>query len=166
MQKLFLEHWRKLQPREQKILGGGVLLVGLMLFYAVIWLPWHRAIDHMETVLPFKRADLVWMRQQAALLKEGGPISKAAIKGENQSLLAVVEQTARASGVRDSIKQLVPRQNNQEVSVVLEAASFNRWVRWVDVLSTQYAVNIKQLSAERDSDVPDNAEIRVTFARN
>lgn len=166
MQKTFLDFWQKLQPRERIVLGVGAVLVSCILFYSLIWFPWHRAINNMQNALPEKRSDLVWMRQQAELISQPGSIaSKATLKGEGQSLMAIIEQTAKSGGVRDSIQQMVPRQNSKEVSVVLEDASFNKWVAWVDILYKDYAVHIKQLSAERDGEKSDSADIRVTFER-
>jgi len=166
MKELISSYWRQLEKREQITLAIGVSIVGLILFYALLWQPWHKAIAHMETAVQPKRADLVWMRQQAELVKNGGVVSAAKrIKGADESLLAVIEQTAKAHKLQKSIQQMVPGRSTQEVSVVLEEADFNQWVRWVDALSKQYAVNIKQLSAERDDERANIAEIRVTFER-
>ena len=77
----------------------------------------------------------------------------------------MIEQTAKASRVREAIQQLVPNSKENEVRVVLEQANFNQWVRWVDTLIKDYGVNVKQLSAERDEDAPNVAEIRITFER-
>jgi general secretion pathway protein M len=165
MFETFLKNWQQLQPRERLILGWGGPLIMVILSYGLVLQPWHAALDHMEKALPFKRADLVWMRQQAELLKQGGATSGQKFKGENQSLMSVVEQTAKASGVRNAIQQMVPAANNQEVSVVLEEVSFNNWVRWVDTLQNQYGVAIKQLTADREDEQADQAEIRLTFIR-
>jgi type II secretory pathway component PulM len=160
-----LKNWQHLQPRERLMVAcGGPLIIGI-LSYALVLQPWYAALDHMETALPFKRADLVWMRQQSQLLKNGGASNVQKFKGENQSLMAVVEQTAKTSGVSGAIQQMVPAEDNQEVSVVLEEVSFNNWVRWVDLLQNQYGVAIKQLSADREDDQADQAEIRLTFIR-
>lgn len=161
-----LKSWRKLQSRERLIVGWGAIAIVAIVGYSLVWQPWHAALDHMQTVLPQKRVDLVWMRQQAERVKQGGGRPDRQVRGANQSLMAVVEQTARAGGIKDAIQQMVPRQNNQEVSVVLEGASFNQWVRWIDTLQQQYSVSIKQLTADRESEKPDSAEIRVTFVRN
>ncbi|MEM7357801.1 MAG: type II secretion system protein M [Pseudomonadota bacterium] len=158
--------WQNLQKREQLVLAGGAVAIVLIVAYAFVWQPWQAALHHMETVLPNKRVELVWMRQQAAAIQQGGARQVRQVRGANQSLMAVIEQTARAGGIKDAIQQMVPRQNNQEVSVVLEGASFNQWVRWVDTLQQQYAVSIKQLTADREPEKPDTAEIRVTFMRN
>ncbi|MFT5572473.1 MAG: general secretion pathway protein M [Cryomorphaceae bacterium] len=166
MKKLILDYWHQLQVRERLVLGWGGLAVGLILFYAVLWQPWHKAIDHMEMALPDLRSNLVWMRQQSELIKSGVTTSSSVnLKGRSQSLLSVIEQTAKASSVRDAIQQMVPGQSDTEVRVILEEVSFNNWVKWVDLLFRQYGVNIKQVSAERDDEQPNIAEIRMTFER-
>jgi general secretion pathway protein M len=166
VKKIILDYWQQLQARERLVLAWGGLAVGLILFYALLWQPWHKAIDHMEAALPALRSNLVWMRQQSELIKSGVTTSSSAnLKGRGQSLLSVIEQTAKATSVRDAIQQMVPGQSDGEVRVVLEEVSFNNWVNWVDLLFRQYGVNIKQVSAERDDDQPNIAEIRMTFER-
>jgi hypothetical protein len=59
----------------------------------------------------------------------------------------------------------VPTKNNSEVRVVLEDADFNQWLLWVDRLYKTNGVDIRQMTAERDDDRPNIAEIRVTFVR-
>jgi len=159
------KYWQELESRERLMLSWGSLIVGAILFYALIWQPWHRAISHMESVIEPLRTNLVWMRQQSEHLSSGGAVTKSQAKGVNESLLSILEKTAQQYNVRGAIQQLVPAQQGKQVSVVLEEANFNQWVRWIDVLLTQYAVTISQLTAERDDDKPNIAEIRVTFER-
>lgn len=159
-------YWEDLQARERQMLLWGSLVVGAILFYAIIWQPWHKAITHMETAIEPLRTNLVWMRQQSDNLKNGGVVTKSVNKGVNDSLLSIVEKTAQQYKVRSAIQQLVPAQQGKQVSVILEQANFNQWVRWVDVLLAEYSVTISQLTAERDDKKPNIAEIRVTFERN
>lgn len=166
MQQQIMQYWRQLQARERFVLVIAGVFFACLLFFNLLWQPWHTAIDHMQTILPHKRVELVWMRQQAKAVSSGGITQQSSIKGSRQSLLSVIEQSAKSSGVRKAIQQMVPRQENREVSVVLEGVSFNKWLRWIDGLSKQYGVEIKQLSADREDKQPDIAEIRVTFERN
>lgn len=160
------KYWAGLQSRERLILGGGGVIVALILFYVLIWQPWHKSISKMETALPPMRSNLVWMRQQAEMLaNDGGQSANQSYVGADQSLLSVVEQSASKASVNGAIQQLVPSQNGTEVRVVLDGVNFNQWVRWIDDLFKRYGVNIKQVTAERDEDKPNIAEVRVTFTR-
>lgn len=165
MAKALKEYWLKLESRERMILCVGTLLVCLILFYAIIWQPWHKAISNMQVSVQSLRTNLVWIKQQAELVENGGASAQSITKGVNQSLLSVIEQTAKTTKVKKAIQQMVPGRTQNEVRVVLEEADFNLWVKWVDLLFKQYGVQIKQLTAERDEDVPNIAEIRVTFER-
>lgn len=161
------KYWIGLQPRERTILTLGALVVSVILFYALLFKPWHKALNHMEVALPTLRTDLVWMQQQSQALKTGSvKQSTAQLQGQGQSLLSVVEQTAKRANVSKAIQQMTPAQNSTEVRVVLDAVNFNQWLRWVDDLYKRYGVDIKQVTAERDEDVPNIAEIRVTFTRS
>lgn len=166
MKSSLIKYWQGLQPRERLFLGIGLVFVAFLLFYQFLWSPWHSAVNYMEEALVDHRKNLVWMRQQSSLLNENGGITSVVpVQGSGQSLMSVIEKTAGATGVKGAIQQLSPRKNNTQVSVVLEQVSFNKWVRWVDSLQSSYGVSIAQLSAEREDDKPDVAEIRVTFER-
>lgn len=160
------QYWLGLQARERLVLGWGGVAVALILFYIAIWRPWHIAIDAMQESVQSQRQNLTWMRQQAEQIKSaGGANLKRQVKGEDQSLLSVIEQTAKQAKVRSAIQQMVPDRKKNEVRVVLDGANFNQWVRWIDELFKQYGVDIKQVTAERDEDKPNVAEIRLTFVR-
>jgi len=162
-----IKYWADLQPRERLILGFGSVAVTIILVYALLLQPLYRAIAHMESALPNLRSNLVWMRQTNELIERGGnvPINRAS-EGANDSLLSVVESTAAKAKIRKAIQQMVPAKQNNEVRVVLEDANFNQWLRWIDTLYKRYDVDIRQVTAERDEDQPNIAEIRVTFFRS
>lgn len=159
-------YWLGLQSRERLILTmGGVVVSGILLF-ALIFQPWHQSMSKMESALPEMRENLVWIRQQSDALK-GGSVSQSAAKlqGQDQSLLSIVEKSSKKAQVSKAIQQMTPAENNSEVRVVLEDVNFNQWLRWIDELYKNYGVDIKQVTAERDDDEPNVAEIRVTFVR-
>ncbi|MFT6099229.1 MAG: general secretion pathway protein M [Arenicella sp.] len=160
------KYWLNLQPRERMILAYGGLAVSAILLYAQLFQPFYNAITHMEQALPGLRSNLVWMRQTDEMLKRGGNLTVSqATEGSNESLLSVLESTARGAKIRESIQQLVPTKNNTEVRVVLQDADFNKWLLWVDTLYKKKGIDIRQVTAERDDDRPNIAEIRVTFFR-
>ena len=160
------KYWLGLQPREKVILGGGSVVVILILFYALLLQPLYRALAHMETALPSLRENLVWMRQTDQLLENGGASQKSeSVAGSDESLLSVLESTARRANIRKSIQELAPVRDKDEVRVVLDDVNFNQWLRWIDILYRRNAIDIRQLSAERDDERPNIAEIRVTFYR-
>ena len=171
MKNTIINYWLQLEKRERWILGLGGVLVSFILFYALILKPWHRALSEMSDRVPSLRENLVWMMQASEMVQNGNVVNTVrASKDLNKSLLSVVEQTARTSKVNKFIQQMVPgnniKTNVEQVNVVLEEANFNQWVRWVDDLANNYAVNIKQVSIESETDEPNIVELRVTFERD
>lgn len=160
------KYWASLQPRERLILVLGGIVVSAILLFASLFQPWHKALNHMEVALPGLRTNLVWMRQQSEALKNGAVAQAVTPSLEpGQSLLSVVERTAKQAGVSAAIQQMTPAQNNTEVRVVLDQVDFNKWLIWIDSLYKKYGVDIKQVTAERDDERPNIAEIRITFVR-
>lgn len=157
------KYWLGLEQREQLILGVGGIVVALILIYALVWQPWHKSIASMQSSIQPMRSDLVWVRQHAEIIKNGGQ-TKDSLKGQDQTLLSVIQTTAKKGVVDKAIKQMVPN-SETEVRVVLDNVDFNKWLRWTDDLSLTYGVNIMQLKAERIDEKPNLAEIRLTFVR-
>ena len=56
------KYWLELEERERLILGVGGIAVVLILFYALVWQPWHKSIDSMKESIQPLRSDLVWVR--------------------------------------------------------------------------------------------------------
>lgn len=163
----FKKYWGELQPRERLILSWGGFIVAIILLYALLLQPLYRAVSFMESSLPGLRSNLVWMQQTDQLLEDGGGvIAQKGFDGAGESLLSVIESTARRAKLSKSIQQMVPGKDNAEVRVILEDANFNQWLQWVDILYKQSGVDIRQVTAERDDDKPNIAEIRVTFIRS
>lgn len=159
------KHWFGLNVRERWIVGGGGVVALLIVFYSLLWSPLQNSLEYMNTSVQSMRTNLVWMEQQSQVIKSGaGRKQSSTVRGANQSLLSVLEQTARQAGIREAIQRLTPNQQN-EVRVMLENVDFNRWMRWVDSLNKNYAVDVSTLNAERDGEKPNIAEIQVTFFR-
>ncbi len=160
-------YWKSLEPRERLVLGWGGILVSVILLYAFVWEPWKSALTDRDNVVHQLRLDSVWMKQQTEALKgDSSGARKKQYRGADQSLLSVIQQTAKQIDVNDAIQQMVPNQSNDEVRVVLEGVDFNKWVRWVDNLYKNYGVDITSINAEKDDEKPNVAEIRVTFVRS
>ena len=160
-------YWNQLESRERIILGWGGLIVAVILFYALIWQPWHKSIDSMEESIQEMRRDLVWVRQHGEIIRGGASAGEPKKKrqGESQSLLSVIESSAKKQKIRSAIQQMVPSNNDTQVRVVLEEVSFASWLKWIDLLNSRFGVNITDSNVELAGDKPDLVEVTVTFQR-
>lgn len=142
-----------LAPRERLILTGGALVLLLLLGYALILEPLDAAIRQKESAL---RAQLSQMNDLRIIAMEyrslGGIEPKQGSGTQSTSLLAIVDSSGTAQGIKDSIKRLSP-EGKDKVRVHLEEASFDNLVLWLAQLSTDYQITTESTNVRRGDEV-------------
>lgn len=143
------EWWSNLGTRERLIVGGAAVLLVPLLLWALVWQPLASSVRRLETEVVAQREGLQWMRNAAAELKQlhgSGAQASAGLGG--RSLLAVVDQSARAAGLGNGLKRIEP-DSATAVRARLEGVSFDAVVKWLDELSRQFGVLATLVSIER-----------------
>ena len=67
--KTVVEAWRARPERERSLLGAGALVVGVMLYVALVWLPLERMRSRLEADLPTLRASIAALERDAVEVK-------------------------------------------------------------------------------------------------
>ena len=67
--KTVVEAWRARPERERSLLGAGALVVGVMLYVALVWLPLERTRVRLAADLPTLRASIAALERDAAEVK-------------------------------------------------------------------------------------------------
>jgi general secretion pathway protein M len=133
------QYWDNLQPRERIILLFGAGCVLLLLLYAFVWEPLSKERTRLEQSVAEQRALLAWIgdaSQEVERLR-GGRIAKEGRTGE--SLMALVDRTAKSGGLGTHLKRLQP-DGSDKVRLWLEASPFDSLVRWLKQLEEKYGV--------------------------
>lgn len=133
-----LEAWfRGLGQREQRavIAGAGACLLLLLL---AVWLPVERHVSNLEHRVQTKQADLAWLRSVAPQLAALRNASAAASGG---SLVVLVDQVARDTGIARSLRGSQPG-DNDTLSVRLEQVPFDALVSWAGELVQHHGVSV------------------------
>lgn len=144
--KAWLGFWRERSSRERWAIGGGLTVLLLAALYAYLWQPMSDQRRRMRMRLPELRAQAAAMRTQApevARLKETHMVAAIPPGG----LQGALETAAQAEGMRDAITQIAPQAGNR-ARVVLAAASFDQWLKWVERLQTQSRVHLESCRIE------------------
>ena len=63
------EAWRARPERERSMLGAGALVIGVMLYVALVWLPLERMRTRIAADLPALRASIASLERDAAEVK-------------------------------------------------------------------------------------------------
>jgi general secretion pathway protein M len=126
--------FRNLSPRDRRTLLAGGVIVAILIVLAVI-LPLDHSVARLQGQVAKKQADLVWMRNAAPEIAAAGPVRS----NSGESLIVVVDQSARESGLGNSLAGSQPS-GPGELSVQLEKAPFDALVGWLARLSQQNGV--------------------------
>jgi general secretion pathway protein M len=133
---------RSLSPRDRRTLLVGGVIAAVLLLFAVI-LPLDHSVSRLQDQVARKQADLVWMRNAAPEIAAAGPVRG----NSGESLIVIVDQSARESGLGNSLAGSQPS-GRGSLSVQLEKAPFDALVGWLARLSQQNGVQIESATID------------------
>lgn len=153
--------WSGLAANERRIvlLGGGVLFVALL--YAMVWLPLQKQHQQLTEELSEQRANLTWIQANAAEARSLQAARPGVRPVSGQSLLGLVDQTARGNQLADAVKRIQPDGNNA-VRVWLEGAAFDTLSQWLGQLEQRHGIRVESLNLERN-EAPGRVTARLTL---
>jgi len=152
--------WSGLAERERRVVGAGGIALGLILIYLLVWEPLTTTRQQRELDLQAARALAVQLEDLAGVAGRAG---QPAIQGKEQSLLAIVDQSRRASALTKPPSRLQP-EGDGTVRIWLEDVPFDALVRWLGELQTRYGVRVDNAEIERESG-PGLVNARLTLMR-
>jgi general secretion pathway protein M len=135
------EWFDQLEPRERLLvmIAGGLLIFTLIVMLGVR--PILAQSDRGQKMVEDKRALLSELSEVAARLgpQRGGP--KAPVATGSQSLVLVVDQTTRSSGLATHLKRNQP-DGNDSIRLRFENAPFDSLVTWLASLQAQHGMAV------------------------
>jgi general secretion pathway protein M len=137
--------WRRLAPRERRLIAAGAALVAAVATYLLVLGPFTRSLAKLRLEVPQARAQLATMREQANLvehLRRGSSARAPATK-----LPALAEQTAETHGLRGMITRIETEGTNG-LRVALEGAPFNPMVAWLAELQQRSGLRVETAAIE------------------
>jgi len=120
------------EPRERIALVAGAGVVALALMYALVWYPLEKDLERNRALVEQQRETLAWMRQAAAevaSLRAAG-VDATHVPVADQSLVSVVEQSARKAGLRKHIARMEPA-GSDSVQLTVKDAPFDTLITWL-----------------------------------
>lgn len=131
-----------LEQRERHLVISGAVLLIIMILYVAIWEPLTSSVEKLRATARDQQTALVWMKQASSEIRRlrGSQGRKALASG--QSLLTLVDSTAKSSGLGGAMKRVQPDGENK-VRVWMEGASFDEVIRWLVQLESSHGVGIE-----------------------
>lgn len=137
-----------LEPRERLLVIGGAAVLLLLTLYTAVWEPIAGNYQALKIGVEEQQKTLAWMQEAAARvqrLRRAGPGAGHGLGG--RSLLAVIDQSARSSGLGASIKRLEP-DGRSGAKLWLEAVSFDDMILWLGKLTRSAQVQTSVITIE------------------
>lgn len=144
--------WLSLSDRDQGLLMFLAAVVVLTIAYVGIWEPLQAQKTQAAMDLEAAINEAVWVDLTA---EEARALARVPVRAQvergDESLLALVDRTARAHGLGDALKRAEPA-GPRAVRVWFEAASFDQTLDWLQALNAAYGIHAGELLADRVDD--------------
>jgi len=143
------------------IVASVVLLAGLL--YGLVWRPLQVNLVAQENKLEQNLKTVKWMRQSAQeLARIKAQTTGQGQSGARQSILSLVDQTARKAGLGDTIKRVEPA-GQGKVRIRMESVAFDDMIAWLEGLLRSSAIAIESIAVDR-SDLQGLVDAHLTLS--
>lgn len=143
------EWFDSLAPRERLFVLIGATAVVVLLVWGLLLVPLFGAADAAATRVESKRALLQFLQQAGAEIRAAGGASGAPAEiASGESLVVVVDRSARQAGLGNSLTRNQPM-GEDGIRVRLEDAAFDSLARWLGELHRSSGLAIESASFDR-----------------
>jgi general secretion pathway protein M len=146
MQKL-KEWFASLQARERIAVSVAAVLVAGMVIYVLGLAPFYRSVNALEANFKQRKDDLAWMMGNAESVRMLAA-SRPQMAPTGESLVVLVDRTAREAGLGDSLTNQTPT-GPDGIKVNLQDATFDMLMVWLNGLHVGQGINIQSATINR-----------------
>ncbi len=137
------------QPQERlALIVMAIFIIGAAL-YTLFWLPLNEDIAQKQIWVTEQQKTLDWMQRTAVEINHLKPTSGQQKKSD-EALLTTIDRTAKQQRIREAVKRIKPQGDNK-AQLWLEQASFDRMIRWLDLLQQRHNISISTITVDRQS---------------
>jgi len=133
-----------LQPREQRMVAVGAVVVAVLILVLGILMPLQYAVSGAARRNDSKREDLAWMQANAAEIRAAQDRLPATT---GEAPVVTVDRAGREAGLTDALHGTQP--NGTGVRVQLEGAPFDAMVGWIATLDERYGLALESITVDR-----------------
>ena len=141
--------WQTLNAREQTLVWVGSFAILVTMLFLTVLEPIAQHRGRLEAEIRGGRVMLGKLRllaEEATRLR--GHAATTTKLGASQSLLALINDSAKAGGLAEKIARVVPKGEN-EASITLDGISFDLLIGWMIQLQERFGVTTSHLVIDR-----------------
>jgi general secretion pathway protein M len=146
------EWFESLEQRERRlILSGGITLLVLGIYF-LGWEPFINGLHDLRESTQRKQLELAWMQNAVQEVKQLQATQSTPVRfSSGQSLLGVIDRSAKTKQLGDSVKRVQP-DGTSKARVWLENAKFDTVVGWLEELEIRYGVSVDTITFEKQEE--------------
>jgi len=157
--------WHQSLPQRDRILvNTASVFIAITLFYLIIWDPIYQGLEQQQQQYKSQQSIVSWMREAAAEVKTLKRSGAKTVTSSNQPVSLLIEQSAKISGLKDSIGKL-ESSGKEGARVKLDTASFNQMLIWINTLEKQHGISITSANIVR-GEKPGTVNAKLSFSRS
>lgn len=142
--------WAGLVPREQRIVLGGLVALGVVFLWLGVWEPIAASRAELRSDVSRLSADLTWMQQVSDQVRRRGAQQRQPISaGAGGSVLTLIEVSANAAGIKQALGRVQPEGGGARLS--FDEVGFDALVGWLNDLENRHGLQISQLAVDVSS---------------
>ena len=154
--------WENLLDRERQMVLIGGIAVGIIFIYAAIWSPLSDAVEDNKTRFVSQQKLLQYLKKSAATIAQLKSAGIEVSAGASSDLLSTAEQTLSQDELSMYLKQ-VQQPKATQVQLNFEGIPFDKFMVWLQTLSTTHGAHVNQLTATKLSEIG-TANVQVTLS--
>ena len=140
--------WYNLTERDRQMATVGGIVLGVFLFYIVIWSPLSNVVVTYKTNIAAQHDTLTYLQSANTQIQRYQAQGIQIAATDRSNLLAMIEQSATDHKLSAFLKQVEQPQPNH-IALTFEKAPFDQCMQWLQQLSTSTGVQIITLTADR-----------------
>lgn len=124
------QYWNGLSARERLTVGGGAVLLGLMLLYALLWQPLLDGRSRMQKLLPRQQQTLRQVQQLVGQIQAQQSGAATGLRLERDSALGQASASAAVSP--SSVQSLA----GERIKVTFDQVQFGQWAKFAAAMQS------------------------------
>lgn len=156
--------WQNLETRDQRTVGIAGVVIAIMLFYAMVWIPMVDSKELNQLQVENNRELLNWMTEKSAVVKQYKRANPAVSKTDSKrSLLSIVDSLSKQLGIRQSINRIDP-DGPHGATVWIDNMNFDSLVTLLGNLDKRNYVRVKEAEFTK-LDKPGTVRAKIVLER-
>lgn len=141
---MMMSYWNQLKPSERMIVSIGGIIITILILYLAVLEPYKLKSEEFALKVTKQKSQNEWLKKASLEVKQLQGSSNGANKKRKsgQSLLVVVDRTARQNKLAEFLKRVEP-EGSSRVRVWLDDAPFDLVSKWLSLLQTKYQLDVE-----------------------